>query len=145
MSLALGAFPVARIVKASLWERTPLTTPPERAYEWIRRNTPESAIFAVELDGRFYLHTRRRTAHFRRIERAEPFRRWLQTNRVGFVALFPNDFVMRTVSGDTPHDPSPIPMLLSLLADDALYEPVFRDDEEGSRVYRVRPLGLAPK
>lgn len=137
LSLFLSGLPAARIVRAGLWVRNPLNTPPRRAFEWIRGNTGPRDIFAAELDGRFYLYTGRLAVHLNRPNSDAGFLRWLDENRVGYIAVFPNDFVMRTSSGQSSSDPVSLDVLRKELSEKRLFTLVFEDKEEGSAIYRV--------
>ena len=137
LSLLLCAAPDARIVHASLFERTPLTSPPERTLAWIRDSTPEGAVFAAELDGRLYLLTGRPAVHLRRFEAPGEFRRWLAGSGAGYVLVFPNNFAMKTPTGRAFNDPTPAGLLESTLAADPDCRLVFEDEGEGAKIYRV--------
>jgi hypothetical protein len=137
LSLALSASPASNIIQTSLWRQTTLNSPPQRTFDWIRKNTGPSEIFATELDGRFFLHTGRPVLHLPKIHEPGRFRSWLQSSRVCYVVLFPNDFIMRTSKGSGPHDPMPLEELKGFLSDQKLYEQVFKDSAEGSEIYRV--------
>jgi len=144
LSLILSAVPVTRVVRASLFGSTPMNTPPLRAFAWVRAHARPSDVFAAELDGRFYLHTGRKVAHLGRIFEPGAFRAWLASRGVGYVAVLPTEFVMRTRTGKGLNDPMPLADLRRLLLDRRFYELVFEDEAEGSAVYRVKPRVTEP-
>jgi hypothetical protein len=138
LSLVLSAAPVWSVVSASLWGRTPLTTPPQRTVAWIKQATDIGDVLATEADGRLYLLTGRRTVHLRNIHEPEAFFRWLLDHHVSYVVSFPTDYIMMTPAKNLESDPLPLETLNGLLADESRYEPVFGDEAERAAVYRVR-------
>ncbi|MDD5656345.1 MAG: hypothetical protein PHF00_03720 [Elusimicrobia bacterium] len=138
LSAALSAAPVARVVRVSLRERTPVNTPPERTLAWIRRATAEGDVFAAELDGRLHLLSGRPCVRLPRTADPESFRSRLRAAGAAYILAAPNDGFMTTISGNTPHDPMSRDRLAVWLSDAGRYELVFGDSGEGTAVYRVR-------
>lgn len=137
-SLALAVHPLLRIARASLYEQTAINTPPLKTLEWVKTHTKPTDIFAVESDGRFYLHTGRKTVHLKKKKDAKELYDWLYLNNVQFVALFSNDFIMHTPSKNAPNDPVPLDLLNRQLEARAYFERVFQETDEESAVYRVK-------
>jgi len=135
LSLALSLAPVANIVRASLWRRTPINTPPLKTVAWIRNATLPTDLFAADLDGRLFLLTGRRTVRLRKLYEPGAFAAWLKDARVDYVLVAPNDYFMTTAAGGTTHDPMPPDRLRPLLCG---ARRVFADAEEGVEIYQVR-------
>lgn len=131
------AFPVVRIVRVSLFEASPINRPPERTYAWVRKETPPDAVFAVELDGRFYLHTGRPVYHLPKFTEPNNIRRWLEERNVGYLVAEPDTFIMKTRLGTTVHDPLAPATLADLLALDG-FELSFSDPKERIEIYALR-------
>lgn len=127
--------PTARAASASLRGGTPMNTPPERAYAWIRDTTDRSDVLAADLDGRLYLWTGRKTAQLPRGAGAAELAEFLDVYGVDYVYLEPADGFMRR--GDS-FDAAAPERRLAALSDPKLYELVFFDETEGTRIYRVR-------
>ncbi|MBI5630159.1 MAG: glycosyltransferase family 39 protein [Elusimicrobia bacterium] len=139
VSLALAMAPARRIAAASLlWERSPVNTPPERTLDWIARRTAPGDIFAAELDGRFYLLSGRQVLHWPRLEDSRSLHYWLKSNGARYAAVFPAEFIMRTRSGRTAHDPMSLEDLNRMFSDASRYEKVFEDAGEGTAIYCVK-------
>jgi len=138
LALALMAAPDGRVAKASLRRDSDVTRPPERTLSWVRGSTPPDAVFAVSLDGRFYLLTGRRAVHLRRLPPGEDFHGWLKASGASFVALFPDDYALTTARGDAFDDPLPAGALVARLSDPKLYRLAFADAGERSAVFAVK-------
>lgn len=141
LALCLGLYlaPVSNILGTSLGRHTPVNTPPERTFSWIRLHTRPSDVFVAELDGQLHLLTGRPALHARRIPDRGAFARWARESGAAYVLVLPTGLVTRSPSGRLSNDPMPAEQLMGLVSDRGRYEPVFRDEEEGSAVFRVRP------
>lgn len=138
LSLALSAAPVSAIVRASLGRsRNPMNTAPSRSCDWIRRNTPPDAVFAASLDGQVHLLTGRPCLHLPGVDDPAALKEWIETNKVSFVAEFPNDFFMKRDFGSRRLDPPGTEKLKRLLAACG-GKLMFEDPDEGVRIYQVR-------
>ncbi|MDE2040317.1 MAG: glycosyltransferase family 39 protein [Elusimicrobia bacterium] len=124
-----------RVAEASWRRDSSVTRPPERTMAWVRGHTAPSDVFAVELDGRFYLLTGRRALHLRRLSGPRAFARWLASSGARYVAVFPDDYALATKRGDAFDDPLPAAVLLSWLSDPARYRLDFSDPAERSAIY----------
>lgn len=138
LALALMAWPDANIVRASLRRDTPVTRPPERTVAWVRGSTPPDAVFAAELDGRFFLLTGRRAVHLRRPAPGETLEASLKAAGARYVALFPDDYALKTAKGDAFDDPLPAGWLMAQLADPSRYQTLFVDSRERAVVLAVK-------
>ena len=128
--------PAARIARASLKPEAPPALGPERTWAWVRDNTPPEAVFAAELDGRFYLRTGRRTLTPPRGEGAAKLASWASGLGVDYVFVEPTGDIMATATGRGAHDSVPAAERDAAAA--AAFERVFSDPAEGTSVYRVR-------
>ena len=138
LSVALSAAPVSAIVRASLGQtRNPMNTAPTRSRDWIRRNTPPEAVFAASLDGQVHLLTGRPCLHLPGVDEPAAMKEWLERNKVSFVAEFPNDFFMKRDFGSRRLDPPGTEKLERILAAAGGRE-IFRDPDEGVRIFQVR-------
>jgi hypothetical protein len=91
-------------------------------------------VFAAELDGRFYLHTGRPTLEFAKGTDEKGFVEWLDANNVRYAAIFPTDFVMRTIREKSVHNPLAAETVRAWLHT-AGFERVFSDPDENSEIY----------
>ena len=139
LSLALLAVPDFRVAQSAL-AGTAGPRPPQRVAAWIRANTADSSIFAVELDARFSLLTNRRAVRLPKLFAPDDFHNWLLAQSVSFVAAFPSEPALAAARSDAPVDPLPAGSLLTLLADTSRYELVCIDPIERAAVYRVKPV-----
>ncbi len=137
--LALAALSVllslpadARVARASLWERNGANSAPEMTAGWIRRNVPEGAVLAAELDGRWYLATGRRVVHLPGVYNGAGLRAWLAAQGARYVVAAPEDFVLRS-----PGDLLPGSRLDALLRDGARFRLVYAEPSEGTRIYEA--------
>jgi hypothetical protein len=138
LSVALSVLPTARAAQASLKGGSPMNTPPERAYAWLRENADRAAVLGADLDGRLYLWTGRKTAQLPRAAGAEALNSFVEAYGVDYVFLEPDAGFMRR--GDS-FDAAAPEQRRAALADKKRYELVFFDEREGTRIYRVKRPG----
>lgn len=134
--LLCAAPPLTRIVTASLFRRSPLAAGPRRTHAWIRRETPQTAVFGAELDGRLYLLAQRKTLRVPRAGGPEGLAVWALNSGVAFVLVEPTGAILATARGSGPHDPVPAERLTAWLDASPRFALAFADAEEGTRVYR---------
>lgn len=135
LSVGLSVLPTARAAEASLRGGSPMNTPPARAYSWLRETTDLSDVLAADLDGRTYLWTGRKTAQLPRRAGARELEDFVDDHGADYVFLEPAAGFMRR--GDS-FDAAAPEERLRALSDPRLYELVFFDEHEGTRIYRVK-------
>ncbi|MFA6031248.1 MAG: glycosyltransferase family 39 protein [Elusimicrobiota bacterium] len=135
LALALFAPTLGTVFAASRRKGTPLTTPPERTFSWIRTHAPPDAVFAAEEQGRVYLLTGRRSARLRGAPTSREFAAGLRARGAGWVLSLPDGGAI--VRRDDPNAPLPSSDLRRLAAP-PLFEKVFEDPAERSAIYRLR-------
>lgn len=137
VSLMLNIFPIANIVRASMFKPNKKNSPPLETINWVLKNTQKDDIFAVELDGAFYLHTGRPTIHLRKIFDSPLFHQWLKANGVKYVLFCPSQYSLKSIWENTRHDPYPTEILLKNLSDKGLYIPIFISEADGATIYQI--------
>lgn len=138
LGLASYLLPVAHIVRTSLFRSTPVNTPPEATFFWIRESTLPSDLLAADLDGRVHLHTGRPVLHLPPTRDAYELAMWSRVAGVRYVLAAPTDLTMRTPSGRSRHDPIPYDELTRMAERSGLLREVFSSEAEGTVVYEVQ-------
>ncbi|MBI4376227.1 MAG: glycosyltransferase family 39 protein [Elusimicrobia bacterium] len=134
LGLALCAPPLCAIIRARPGDGDARTTAPASAFEWARVRSRPEEVFAVDLDGRFFLHTGRQAV---KLPAAEGD---LLSGLAGvsYVALFRSDDPLRSRRGSSAHDAPSFEARLKSLGDASRYERAFENAGEGSVIFRVK-------
>ena len=96
------------IADISLNQKTISNTPPEATYDWIKKQTPDTALFATEIDGELFLLTGRQSHYFATNLRAPEFRQWLKERRIDYVLYFNLNLDLILKSRDGHYDTEPL-------------------------------------
>lgn len=140
LSAVLCVRPVSKVVQASLSGEGPLNAPPRQTLDWVKRNTPEDALFGAEMDGSLHVLTGRHAIHLRKSNSPDLFMAWADGAGVDYVLVTSTRFSLKTRAGGRPNDPFDSSLLISLLEASPSFRRVFTNLGEGTAIYeRVRP------
>lgn len=126
-----------RIVRTSLYLHTPVNTPTEATFDWVRRNTAPGDVFAAEWDGQFFLHTNRQVFHTPQMPDPVVFQQWARSNNVKFLLISPVDFAFLTQSGNKAYEPFHGDDLNRLVAHRELFKLVYENKDERTFIYEI--------
>lgn len=138
LSLGLCAAPVSAILAASLGgTQTPMNSRPARTVDWIRSQTAGDAVFGAAQDGQLHVLTGRYCLHLPAVRDRAEMKKWIDENRVAYVAEFSNEFFMKRDFGSRRLDPAESEELTIILAACG-GRIVFSEPAEGTRVHQFR-------
>jgi len=89
------------------------------------------------LDGQFYVLTGRQSFHYPKIFDEDKFTEWVKNNRLNYLYLGSNSFIMRSHTKKSCHDPYPVKTLHKILSNRKIYTKIYSNGEEGVEIYKV--------
>ena len=140
-ALVFTLFPMKKILQASLFQNTPLNTPPMETFNWVRENTDPSDLFAVEYDGRFYLWTKRQALHLINTEDPHVFHKWVKDYKLDYILAASTQLQLPTRSKAQIYHPLPESKLMNYLSNKRLYKQVFQNAKEKAAIFKVKGAG----
>lgn len=136
LMLLLFMAPFKNILLASLTSNNPVLLLPEETFQWIRLNTPATALLAAEADGQVYIKTDRSTLHLPRPATVNEWADWLEVQRVDYVILTGTDLFLKTKNQNSIHDPLPSEKIQQWMAQMNVPK-IYENEAEGTSVYQI--------